>query len=307
MRKIIYVGLIGAVILSVLLFAPKGLISTYIKAQYGDTESQFQLGSTYFFGATNGIDWLHKAAENKHIMAQRWLARAYDTGTAVPKSVQDSIYWYRQAAEQNDVKSQIILAQIYENGEGVPKDIKESLSWYQKAADNNDAYAQTRMGIFYQEGLVVPVNFIKAISYHEKAASQNYEYAQINLGNLLEHMDINGSRQWYRKAIEHHGSALAKFYLGKSYYVESPPNYSEAVKWFLEAAEANEVNSLNALGHIYETGGGANRDLDVAAKFYKQAAIQGNEVASDRLKDMKQRYCKSQVKDSLRLCSVLYR
>ncbi len=308
MRKLLfYVTFIVVIFALAFAFTPKGLILTYAKAKYGDAESQFKLGSIYFLGTKEGVVWLTKAAESGHVMAQKSLARAYDTGVGVTKSIPDSIRWYRQAAEQNDIKAQIIMAQIYGNGESVPKDLKQSLEWYQRAANNGDAYAQTMMGAFYQDGIGVIRDNKKSKYFYEKAALQNYEYAQLNLGNMMAHSDIKESRLWYLKAVEGNGSPLAKFYLGKSYYNESPPDYTEAIKWFSAAAEMNEVNSLNALGHIYESGTSVPKDLDVAARFYKRSAAQGNKEALGYLQAMRVRYCNSTIKRDLAICSVMYR
>ena len=84
----------------------KTFSETKAKAEAGDTEAQFTLGSYYQIGvgvATNEVEgkkWYRKAAEQ-----------------------------YRKVAEQGDAIAQTGFGLCYENGDGVSKDMVEAVKW----------------------------------------------------------------------------------------------------------------------------------------------------------------------------------
>ncbi|WLA52874.1 hypothetical protein QIH80_24075 [Bradyrhizobium elkanii] len=51
----------------------------------------------------------------------------------------------RVAADQNDSEAQYNLGYAYESGTGVPKDIQEAAKWYSRASDRGNALARTRL------------------------------------------------------------------------------------------------------------------------------------------------------------------
>lgn len=53
-----------------------------------------------------------------------------------------AIVWYRRGAELNDVRSMDALARFYEQGLGIEKSLTLALKWYQKAAQLGDTLAR---------------------------------------------------------------------------------------------------------------------------------------------------------------------
>jgi TPR repeat protein len=81
------------------------------------------------------------------------------------------------------------------------------------------------------------------------------------------------------------GSVRAQSYVGIMY--ESgrgvDRSYTEAIRWFLMAAEQSDAYSESHLGYLYEHGLGAARDEKVAAQWYAKAAAQGDGYGQARL------------------------
>src|SRR5450631_936801 len=75
-----------------------------IRAEHGDAEAQFKLGSIY------------------------------SKGKGVPTDLTEAVRWCRKAAEQGHVKAQFNLGQMYLRGQGVGRDYAEALKWIQEAA-----------------------------------------------------------------------------------------------------------------------------------------------------------------------------
>jgi TPR repeat protein len=53
-------------------------------------------------------------------------------------------------------------------------------------------------------------------------------------------------------------------------------DYKEAAKWYRQAADQGNAGAQNALGELYEAGQGVLRDQAEAAKWYRRAAEQGH-------------------------------
>ena len=88
--------------------------------------------------------------------------------------------------------------------------------------------------------------------------------------------------------VGHPGSAYAKHNLGITYAEGDngiTPNHTEALYWYLRAANQGLEASQYNLGRMYEYGIGSTPVSHVMAKqLYEKAALQGNHKAKDRFK-----------------------
>ena len=50
-----------------------------------------------------------------------------------------------------------------------------------------------------------------------------------------------------------------------------PEDYGEAMKWYLRAADAGNVEAMYAVGLLYEAGKGVNRNLEEAKNWFTRA------------------------------------
>ena len=92
------------------------------RAESGDADAQYELGSAYLSGGLG-------------------LA---DDGT-------EAVAWLRLAAEQGDVRAESLLGGIYSAGwAGVEADQVEAVSWYRRAAKQGDTWPQKYLGDAYQ-------------------------------------------------------------------------------------------------------------------------------------------------------------
>ena len=70
------------------------------------------------------------------------LARAYDLGLGVPRTVNESIRFYRKAANAGHSEAQKILGTIYMSGDGVHRDITTGMKWWRRSAARGNLEAQ---------------------------------------------------------------------------------------------------------------------------------------------------------------------
>jgi TPR repeat protein len=99
------------------------------------------------------LDETRKKAEVGDAEAQFDLGSVYANGDVVPKDYIEAAKWFRKAAEQGFANAQLFLGNMYENGDGVPKDYAQAVKWYRKAAEQGLANAQLFLGNMYGNGV----------------------------------------------------------------------------------------------------------------------------------------------------------
>jgi TPR repeat protein len=100
---------------------PRRSIAWYSKAaQQGDLESQFALSGWYLTGAdgilqqndTEAYLWARKAADRGYSKAEYAVGYYTETGTGVPRNIEEAKRWYRLAAAQNYRRAKQRLAEL---------------------------------------------------------------------------------------------------------------------------------------------------------------------------------------------------
>lgn len=203
---------------------PAELNELLSKAQLGDEEAQFWVGTYYAEGTKpknmeEGARWLLKSAEQGYAPAQR-------TYGLMSRLANPSVgeRWMLHAAEQGDSEAQFWLGVAYEQNWFGTVDIQEAIKWYQKAAEAGDPDAQVELGQKYADG---------------EGVKQSYELAA----------------KWFRKAAEHvpdlGGAGQGRYRLGQLYMegLGVPRDYFQAYFWLSlwgpdAAADAKEHLSL---------------------------------------------------------------
>ena len=137
------------------------------RAEQGDVDTQFTLGTLYSFSQilfANGgrvgpesdpaeaAKWYRLAAGQGHAIAQNNLGGMYAYGRGVPQDDAEAVRWYRQAAAQGEAEAQYNLGLMYANGRGVPQDDVLAYAWLNLAGEQGNELAsenkdklQTRM------------------------------------------------------------------------------------------------------------------------------------------------------------------
>lgn len=86
--------------------------------------------------------------------------------------------------------------------------------------------------------------------------------------------------KWYLRAAEKE-DVLAMHNLGVMYSAGQgvPQSYAEAFKWHLKAAEKKDVESMGDIAEMYDAGEGVAQDPAEASRWYLQAAEHGSVTA----------------------------
>jgi len=172
----------------------KNVTASRIRAEQGDPESQFRLGSIYFHGKgvpkdyVEAVRWYRKSAEQGNAKGQYSLGYMYHEGNGVPQDYAEATRWWRKAAEQGDARAQDTLGVAYKRGEGVAQDYAEAVRWYRKSAEQVYPKAQYDLGYMYYYGYGVPQDSVEANRLFHEAAAQGNEDAKRATGLNRVHL-----------------------------------------------------------------------------------------------------------------------
>ena len=100
------------------------------------TVSFVAISSVVSYAQDETIAGLRTRAEHGDADAQYRLGSMYDYGQGFLQDLQDdveAVKWYRLAAKQHHVEAQLVLGYRYQRGEGVPRDYVLSYMWFDLA------------------------------------------------------------------------------------------------------------------------------------------------------------------------------
>ena len=152
----------------------------------------------------------------------------------------------RLAAEAGFADAQATLGQMLLDGDGVARDPQKAISWFGKAAEQGHAMAINMIGRCYDQGWGVDIDKARATEWFRIAAGMGLDWAQYNFATLLA--------------------------LGEGVAEDKPA----ALALLRQAAAQGNAKAINFVGSFYEDGWVVDRDMDVAADHYRQAAEGGD-------------------------------
>jgi TPR repeat protein len=182
-------------------------------AKKGDADAQFELGLRMLSGTdmkkdeVAGLQWMEKAANQKHLRAQFVMGSLYEDGAGVKRDESKAVDWYRKSADNGFAPAQFAMAMAYDLGRGIKQDPVKATEWLQKAADQNHAQSQTALAAKLERGVGVTKNASKAALYYLRAAQQDHVQAMSRLANLYYTgngvpLDYRRAGAWYQRAAK---------------------------------------------------------------------------------------------------------
>ena len=249
------------------------------RAQGGNAQAQYELGTKYYNGDgvkknhAEAFKWWLSAAKNGHAKAQCAVASLYYAGDGVKMNKKEAFKWYLRAAENGDASAQLTVAATYDLGDdecGVKPNKAEAQKWYQRAAKSNSGTTQEKktaqLGLEAQKLQDASQKIAEAMKYDTGDGAPQ---------------DKAKAREIYRQLAEE-GNASGQFLLGLS-YDHDDENYSEAMKWYLKAAEQGDHQAQASIGDLYRDGKGVEQNFPEAVKWYRKAAEQDDMFAQYHL------------------------
>jgi uncharacterized protein len=201
---------------------------------------------------------LSSKAESGDRETQFWVGSIYEQGKLVPKDYKQAEIWLLKSAEKDYPPAECTLGLMYWY---LDSEAAKAAMWLQRAAQKGDSEAQFWLGNAYEQGLLGTINYREALNWLEKSAKQGHPEAQASLGQMYE--DGEGVKQnyamaakWYRKAAEHvpnlGGAGQGRNNLGLLYLqgLGVAKDYVRAYFWFTLANGEPNFSASYAKAHM---------------------------------------------------------
>lgn len=275
-------------------------------AAAGDRNAQFKLGYEYARGVNYAEDkalaskWIEKAAKNGHYVSQRDMAHANQYGDGVEKNREKALYWRKKLTDHGksedmveliklEIGDSITLESLAENGNALAQYAlaydylrleknQLGIDWLKKSAQQGLAYAQQELALSYCSGRRVVKDDALCFDLSNKAAKQGLPEAQEKLGFLYAigrgtKKNASEALYWYLIAAEN----------GSAHGLNEVDKILEGGQFLVPALMKGDANAKYLLGFVYEHGLSTAQRSNLAAFWYGQAAKQGHARAKDRL------------------------
>ncbi len=278
----------------------KGLRHIQKSAEIGFSTAQATLGMIYFAGigvqkdSKTAIKWCSAGARKQNPLAMFYLGMAYSIGEEVEANDDYSFRWIGAAAERGLVMAQLTLGMKLATGDGMKKDLPNAIKWFQVAKLNGSSEASLQLRK-YKNILVAPPskvyrhqNHIEAIpsknsplisSSEEPVGSPSKESNDMltpEIVGVSDDKSLQTTQLNKTYGLSRQSKTLAT---GKLHYQRS--NFSQAKKYFSQAADENQVEALRFLGIMHLLGQGVEIDYQVA-KINLDKAIKLGDTESKR-------------------------
>ncbi|MEO7309812.1 MAG: tetratricopeptide repeat protein [Chitinophagaceae bacterium] len=161
---------------------------------------------------------------------------------------------------------------------------------YKDAAAAGMAEAQNNLGMLYYSGRGVAQSYTEAARLFQQAADQKYAKAQSNLADIYftgRGVDKSEATAFkYYKLAADNGIAAALY--SQAYMLENglggaDKDMEKAAKLYAKAADKDDLDAQNKMGEMYETGIGEKTDINRAVTWYQKAAAHSNAKAQYNL------------------------
>lgn len=177
-------------------------------------------------------------------------------------SVRKGFQMMLEAANQGYLPAIAGVAYLYNTGMGTPKDNAEAAKWFRMAAEKGHAISQYNFGkVLVADEIPLPDEVVDRKAQHEegmewirKAADQGLDAAQSTYGIIILRGDFG-----------------------------TKPDATAASGYLKPAAEAGNLEAINALGMMHKTGNGVACDPGSSERLFRRAAMAGHVKAQANL------------------------
>lgn len=200
-------------------------------------------------------------SQDSAYQAARALLKANDGEDSVRKGFQMML----EAANQGYLPAIAGVAYLYNTGMGTPKDNAVAAKWFRMAAEKGHAISQYNFGkLLVADEIPLPDGVVDRKAQHEegiewirKAANQGLDAAQSTYGIIILRGEFG-----------------------------TKPDATVAAGYLKPAAEAGNLEAINALGLMHKTGNGVASDPEASEQLFRRAAMAGHVKAQANLGEL---------------------
>jgi hypothetical protein len=197
------------------------------------------------------------------------------------------------------------IVRLYEDAMAAleDNDKDKAIGLLKSAIEPIQAQDQYNWGVIYYHGIGVQKDFHKAIELFEKAADKQYGEAERALGMMLTYgigLDIDYDKALkYLLNAENHGARNVYYVLGQAFLFGLGTNQDvdKGIEYLKMASDKYYDKSYSeaqyVLGQIYFQDELVSKDVYKAEKWLKMASSNGNEDATELLKEVEKEILKN--------------
>lgn len=263
------------------------------------SNAQYALGKLYadiekekYYNLEKGLAYLEAACSQEHEYAQYFLGKLYTDSEREIYDMNKGIGYLELSAVQGNEFAQYRLGKLYTDSTFEIYDLLKGIGYLELSAEQENEFALYQLGKLYTNSELKIYDMEKGIGYLQRSAEQGNGYAQYYLGKL--YLDPESDVYYLRKGIDYmeqavcNGNEQAQYVLGAAYLNKEGEIYNpeKGIDYIIELAEKGNMYAQTKLGCEYLKGDNVERDINVARNWFSEAAKQGEQFATDILKDM---------------------
>lgn len=184
------------------------------------------------------------------------------------------------------------LGKIYLNENEEMFNPEKGIMYMEKSAEEGNSFAQYQIGKIYNNGKYIERDEEKSMYWFGRASEQNNEYAAYQLGKIYyDKKDYPNSEQQFLKCENESIKPYSDYYLGKMYLDKDGKlfNPEKGIEYMVRSAEAGNNTASFIIGITYLKGKVVKEDRTLGRQWIERAANEGNEYASEFLKNINQK------------------
>lgn len=266
-------------------------------AEEGDPINQFRCADYLLKTAWTADDkkeafeWFLKSSENGYPNAVHQIALMQKDGIGTTKDYRKMEQNLKKASDLGFLPSIILLADMYIQGIFIPKNEKGAFEQYLKGARLGNGKCQYQVAEMYQNGIGTEINIEESEKWFERFSYSTTIWSNIWAADWAKMQDGFNPQiieEIYLKST-YGGSTLALSNILNTAIVSKKFNenkYSELIDSMKYLAENGNIDAAKKVGNYYYDGTGVKKDYLEALKWYKKAALLGDQWSEIRLGEM---------------------
>lgn len=255
-------------------------------AEKNNPVGQSGLGLMYLHGKgveqdySKAFKYFTQATQQGWVDGQLQLGLMYYKGLGVPKDYRTAIKYFSMASQSGHILGYYNLALMHASGTGTPRSCNTAVELFKNVAERGKwGRSLIKAHALYKEG-----RYVESFIRYAFLAELGYEVAQSNSAFILDRSEVSelwnkneslkrALMYWSRAAAQ--GYAVARVKLGDYHYYGfgTRVDYDSAAHQYRLASENQQnAQALFNLGYMHEQGLGLAKDLNLAKRYYDQAA-----------------------------------
>lgn len=178
-----------------------------------------------------------------------------------------------------------------------PAEAERAFTLMKESAESGHVPAMAGLAYLHESGIGTKQSYPEAVEWYRRAAEKEHAISQFNLAQLLtrgqqpgeEPASVNARLAegvaWYRRAADQSLTRACSTYgiilMRGDYQITADP--AKAVPYLIKAVDDGDLEAMNALGLMHQTGNGVARDHAATETLLRKAAQAGHVKARANL------------------------